>query len=350
MSQKPQPKNCFVIMPIGDENSDTRRRSDQVLKHIIKPAAESCGYAAIRADEIDKPGLITSQVIQRVIEDPLVIADLSETNPNVFYELAIRHAIKKPLVQIIEKGQRIPFDVAGTRTVHVDHKDMDSVFSAKEEIARQIRQMEADPSDLETPISVSQDLQILKRSDNPKDRGIADLLSVISDMRTEQAKLLDGVDKGIAEKVTASLRRLEGMLEESGYGTFRRRLPLRHMFRMLPEMVMGKEGEFDKSFAIAVAASIFKDSMPWVYEVGMEAYRQQLYGDLPKARRSLKEFRNAVRMSEHPLMREFVRNDKEMYFMREELDMLLRELDRSLEGPKKDARNRKAHEPPMTDN
>jgi hypothetical protein len=199
---KTSSKNCFVIMPIGEESSDTRRRSDQVLKHIIKPAAEFCGYAAIRADEIDKPGLITSQVIQRVIDDPLVIADLSETNPNVFYELAIRHAIRKPLVQIIEKGERIPFDVAGTRTVHVDHKDLDSVSSAKEEIVKQIKQLEADPNDLETPISISRDLQILKQSDNPKDRGIADLLSVISEMRAEQSKLMEGMDKGSSERIS----------------------------------------------------------------------------------------------------------------------------------------------------
>lgn len=137
MSQEKQ--NCFVIAPIGEADSDTRKRSDQVLRHIIRPAVESCGYQAIRADEIDKPGVITSQVIQHVVSDPLVIADLTETNPNVFYELAIRHAIRKPLVQIIKKGEKIPFDVAGTRTVHFDHHDLDSVESAKNEIINQIK-------------------------------------------------------------------------------------------------------------------------------------------------------------------------------------------------------------------
>ena len=92
-------KACFVIAPIGDPESDTRKRSDQVLRHVIKPAATTCGYTAIRADEIDKPGMITSQVIQHVVSDPLVVADLTERNPNVFYELAIRHALRKPLVQ-----------------------------------------------------------------------------------------------------------------------------------------------------------------------------------------------------------------------------------------------------------
>jgi HEAT repeat protein len=157
------PKDCFVIAPIGEENSDIRRRSDQILRHIIKPAAEICGYKATRADEIDTPGLITSQVIQRVIGDPMVIADLTGTNPNVFYELAIRHASRRPLVQLIEKGERIPFDLAGTRTVSVDHRDLDSVDRAKTEIVTQIRALEKNPELMETPISLSYDLEISKR-------------------------------------------------------------------------------------------------------------------------------------------------------------------------------------------
>ena len=328
-------KNCFVIMPIGDESSDTRRRSDQVLKHIIKPAAETCGYAAIRADEIDKPGLITSQVIQRVIDDPLVIADLSETNPNVFYELAIRHAIQKPLVQIIEKGQRIPFDVAGTRTVHVDHKDMDSVFSAKEEIVRQIKQLEANPSDLETPISVSQDLQILKRSDNPKDRGIADVLSALSEMRTEQRKLGDSADKETTERILLLLKRLEATAGEFSEGYPRRRYPMRHMLKMMPELFMETNERSGDSVALALAATIFRDSMPWIYEIGMEAYRQQIHGNSAAAKRAFQEFKSAVRSAHHPMMREFVR-DKELMYITEELDMFLNEFEHRQEklGPK----------------
>ena len=58
-----------------------------------------------------RPGLITAQVIQNLVEWELVIADLSEHNPNVFYELAVRHALKKPIVQLIQAGQKIPFDV-----------------------------------------------------------------------------------------------------------------------------------------------------------------------------------------------------------------------------------------------
>jgi hypothetical protein len=177
-------KTCFVIAPIGEAESDTRKRSDQILKHIIIPAAKECGYMALRADQISEPGIITSQVIQHIVDDPLVVADLTDRNPNVFYELAVRHAIKKPLVQIIKKGEAIPFDVAGTRTIHVDHHDLDSVEEAKREIIKQIKSVEKDASQVDTPISVALDLQILRQSDNPEQRSLADVVGALSELRT----------------------------------------------------------------------------------------------------------------------------------------------------------------------
>jgi hypothetical protein len=178
-------KACFVIAPIGLPDSDTKRRSDQVLKHIIKPAVKICGYTATRADEMSEPGLITSQVIQRIVDDPLVVADLTESNPNVFYEMALRHAVKKPLVQLIAKGERIPFDVANMRTIILDHRDLDSVEAAKQEMIAQIKVMELPGAIINTPISVSLDLQTLQHSDKPQDRSLADLVSAITDLRRD---------------------------------------------------------------------------------------------------------------------------------------------------------------------
>lgn len=180
-----QDKTCFVISPIGDPGSDTRRRSDQVLRHIIRPAVEQKGYTALRADEISEPGIIASQVIQHVAEDQLVIADLTERNPNVFYELAIRHAIKKPLIQIIRYGERIPFDVANTRTIQVDHKDLDSVEQAKKEIIDQIVAIENGKESIDTPISVAIELKKLRQSEDPEQRSLADLVAVLTEMRVK---------------------------------------------------------------------------------------------------------------------------------------------------------------------
>lgn len=95
---------AFVICPIGEPDSDSRRRADQILKHVIEPAVLECGYKALRADKISEPGIITSQIITHILNDALIVADLTGHNPNVFYELAVRHAIKKPVVQIIQRG------------------------------------------------------------------------------------------------------------------------------------------------------------------------------------------------------------------------------------------------------
>jgi hypothetical protein len=89
-------KTCFVIAPIGEPASEIRKRSDQVFTYVITPAVQECGYTALRADQISEPGLIDSQVIERIVNDPLVIADLTGHNPNVFYELALRHALSLP--------------------------------------------------------------------------------------------------------------------------------------------------------------------------------------------------------------------------------------------------------------
>jgi hypothetical protein len=77
-------KTCFVIAPIGEPESEIRKRSDQILKHVITPAVQQFGYEPLRADQIAEPGLISSQVIQHIMNDPLVIADLTGRNPNVF--------------------------------------------------------------------------------------------------------------------------------------------------------------------------------------------------------------------------------------------------------------------------
>lgn len=226
-------KVCFVIAPMGDERSDTRLRSNQVLDHIVKPAAGECGYKTLRADDISEPGIITSQIIEHLIEDPLVVADLTDHNPNVFYELAIRHAIRKPVVQLIQKGQSIPFDVAATRTISVDHKDLDSAAQARAELIKHIHAVEEDPGKVDTPISAAINFQSLRRSDNPLEKSTAVIISLLQELRVEfdelkassdervwqlahkaregaYPDLLTGLSQSDYEKIIANLRRSLG--------------------------------------------------------------------------------------------------------------------------------------------
>ncbi|MFX0206665.1 MAG: hypothetical protein ACFFDT_11825 [Candidatus Hodarchaeota archaeon] len=173
---------AFVISPIGEPDSAERKRADQILKHVIKPVVSEFGYEAIRADNIPKPGIITSQVINHIINDPLVIADLAGHNPNVFYELAIRHAIKKPVIQIIRKDEKIPFDVSIQRTIQIDHKDLDSVDEAKKELKKQIKAVEKDPTLVNSPISTAVNLESMKQSSDPERKAIAEFRSTLQEL------------------------------------------------------------------------------------------------------------------------------------------------------------------------
>ena len=145
-------KVCFVICPIGDKGTDTRKRSNLAYEYIIKPVVEKFKYKLTRADFIKESGVITSQIIDQIVDSPLVIADLSDYNPNVFYELAIRHTVKKPYIQMIKSGQEIPFDITGMRTISFDI-DLESAHNAKKELFNQIKSIEDNNFKPDNPIT-----------------------------------------------------------------------------------------------------------------------------------------------------------------------------------------------------
>jgi len=70
-----------------------------------------------RSDKIDQPGMIDAQIIDHLLEDELVIADMSELNPNAFYEMGIRHMKELPIIHMFRKGTDIPFDVKLYRAI-----------------------------------------------------------------------------------------------------------------------------------------------------------------------------------------------------------------------------------------
>lgn len=113
-------KRAFVISPIGSEGSEVRKEADSVFKYIIKPALEACGVEGQRADQVSKTGRISDQMFSAILQGDFCIALLTGHNPNVFYELAIAQAAGKPVVMMIKKGERLPFDVANWRCIKYD--------------------------------------------------------------------------------------------------------------------------------------------------------------------------------------------------------------------------------------
>jgi hypothetical protein len=154
------PKTCFVVSPIGPEDSAIRKRSDmllRILKHALEPR-----YEVIRSDHIAEPGMISHRMIQLLVDAPLVVADLTGANPNVYYELAIRHAVGKPTIQIIAKGEPIPFDIGDMRTIGVDMADQ---YAAEDLIRACAKEIEKPGYVVTTPISAALGRTILTPTD-----------------------------------------------------------------------------------------------------------------------------------------------------------------------------------------
>lgn len=130
MIQSPTKKLCFVIGPIGGEDSESRVHADWLLHGIIGPVlAEFTDFTVKRADKDHRPGLIDVQMIEDLLSAELVIADLTFLNPNAFYEIGIRHMTELPIIHMqMDNQERIPFDLSLYRAIKFSrarHSDID---------------------------------------------------------------------------------------------------------------------------------------------------------------------------------------------------------------------------------
>lgn len=150
-------KTCFYITPIGEDGSEQRKHSDMLLECIVSPVLEEYGLKAVRADKIDKPGIITNQILDYITKSKMVIADLSYHNPNVFYELAVRHMKGLPAIHLSRSSDKIPFDIGNFRTITLDMSDLYSFVpqmeTYKSQISSQLRSLLEANGDADNPIS-----------------------------------------------------------------------------------------------------------------------------------------------------------------------------------------------------
>lgn len=112
---------CFVIMPYGekDDAQGGKINFDAVYKFIIQEAvARVAGLECVRCDDVEKPGWVHRRMVQHIFEDRVAIVDTSTLNPNVFYELGVRHALRQHVTVLIQrKGTVSPFNIEGLNTI-----------------------------------------------------------------------------------------------------------------------------------------------------------------------------------------------------------------------------------------
>jgi len=113
-------KTCFIIMPFG-KKPDLDGNDidfDLVYRDVFVEPVEALGFTAVRCDEIVGPGSIHRDMFTHIAMDDLAIVDITTGNPNVFYELGVRHALKPAMTILMKRrGAPVPFNINGQRII-----------------------------------------------------------------------------------------------------------------------------------------------------------------------------------------------------------------------------------------
>lgn len=107
-------KKCFVLMPFTE-------RLKEIYNQVYKEVCKHNNLKCWRVDEISRPGSITRDIIEGIIEADIIIADLTDRNPNVFYELGIAHSAGNKTIMTAQGIGHVPFDIASYRVILYEH-------------------------------------------------------------------------------------------------------------------------------------------------------------------------------------------------------------------------------------
>ena len=102
--------SVFVIMPFSND-------INTVYTGLIRASLEGIGYEVSRADNIESQRNIIRDILEKIDTSDLIIADLTSLNPNVFYELGLAHALRKPVILLTQDIEEVPFDLRSYRLV-----------------------------------------------------------------------------------------------------------------------------------------------------------------------------------------------------------------------------------------
>lgn len=129
---------CFVMMPFGQWN-------DIYYKEIYIPAIKEAGFEPVRGDEIFSSGSVVEQIWEQVDKAKVLLADLTGKNPNVFYELGLSHAARKPVVFTSASLDDVPFDLRHLRVIIYDIREPSWNLKLRTSITMYLKSAKTDP-------------------------------------------------------------------------------------------------------------------------------------------------------------------------------------------------------------
>jgi len=129
---------CFVMMPFGDW-------FDRYYKEIYIPAIKEAGFEPVRADELFSTGSVVDQIWEQIRKSKVLLADLTGKNPNVFYELGLAHADRKPVIFTSGNLEDVPFDLRHLRVIIYEIREPDWHSKLKSSITAYLKNAKAEP-------------------------------------------------------------------------------------------------------------------------------------------------------------------------------------------------------------
>lgn len=129
---------CFVMMPFGDW-------FDRYYVEIYVPAIKDAGFEPVRADELFTTGSVVEQIWEQIDKAKLLLADLSGKNPNVFYELGLAHAARKPVIFTAGAIDDVPFDLRHLRVITYEVREPEWASRLRRSISDYLRNATKEP-------------------------------------------------------------------------------------------------------------------------------------------------------------------------------------------------------------
>jgi len=131
-------ETCFVMMPFGDW-------FDVYYQDIYTPSIKEAGFEPMRADQLFSTGTVIEQIWEQISKSKVLVADLSGKNANVFYELGLAHAARKPVVFTSCNLDDVPFDLRHLRVIIYDINDPHWGDKLKRNLTSFLKNAKADP-------------------------------------------------------------------------------------------------------------------------------------------------------------------------------------------------------------
>jgi hypothetical protein len=192
---------CFVVSPIGKEGTEKYSAFKEVLEYVIKPAFDESGYqySVIRADDINRTGSFIKDILENIYSSHIVVADLTGQNPNVFYELGVRHSLRPRTILIAQNLDDIPSDLREYRTIIYD-TSAKGAAAFKKRVKTFLNEIAKEPERPDNPV--------IDRLGNIVENKIAQIEAERDELKREITKLLSG-KKETSTKVqpTSSVRK-----------------------------------------------------------------------------------------------------------------------------------------------